>query len=158
MARKEDYKRKVWRTCAVCGKRIVIIVYKDRKYRGGEYFGIHKVPVEGTGEYKKIDTFKMDDIEGDIVEWTGKEKEFEYWECPDCYQEAICEDWLEQKITELYGKRCSDYEPHCTLCSAWFLYDQILGDDKEKLEKKQKKYELKRKNSLAARRPKWAAD
>ena len=148
MAKKEDYKRRIWRTCILCGKRIAITVYKDKHYRGGEFFGKHKIPIEGTGEYKKIDTFKIGNLEGDVVKWTGKEREFEYWECPDCYAEAMYESWLEEKIEELYGERCPDYEPHCALCSAWFLYDQILEDDKEKLEKKQRKYERAKKGTL----------
>jgi len=43
------------RTCAVCGKKIEAILYSDRSYRGGHYFG--KVP----------------------------DKKLEYWECPKCY-------------------------------------------------------------------------
>jgi hypothetical protein len=131
----------------MCGKRLRIKLYPDRSYRGGEFFGRHKIPMEGTGDYKKIDTFKIGDLEGDVVKWTGKEREVEHWECPDCYEEALCECWLEQKIEKLFGERCPDDEPHCPVCDAWFLYDQILEDDKEELEKKQRKYERKKRKS-----------
>ncbi|MBN2517297.1 MAG: hypothetical protein JXB14_00470 [Candidatus Altiarchaeota archaeon] len=56
---KEGYKRKIWRSCIVCGKRIVITVYKDGHYRGGEFFGKHDIPIEGTGEWKRIGTWKF---------------------------------------------------------------------------------------------------
>lgn len=32
-------KERVQRMCVVCGKKITIIRYKDRSYRGGHYFG-----------------------------------------------------------------------------------------------------------------------
>ena len=46
-----------------------------------------KVPIKGTGEYKKIGTTKLLKMKDDIVGWTGKEKEIEYWECNECYNE-----------------------------------------------------------------------
>ncbi|MBN2517436.1 MAG: hypothetical protein JXB14_01185 [Candidatus Altiarchaeota archaeon] len=144
----------IWRSCCVCGKRLRIKLYPDRSYRGGEFFGRHKIPIEGTGEYKKIDTFKIGDLEGDVVEWTGKEKEFEYWECPDCYSEAVCEDWLEQKIEKLYGERCEEYEQDCIVCRVWNIYDTIFEDDKKGLEKKQRKYERKRRKSKNGKKKK----
>jgi len=136
---------KISRTCIACGKRISIKLYPDRSYRGGEFFGRHKIPIEGTGEWKKTGTWRFLGRKFSIVKWTGKEREEEHWECPECYEEAVCESWLEQKIEELFGKRCPDDEPHCPVCDAWFLCDQILEDDKEKLEKKQRKYERIRK-------------
>ena len=69
-------------TCAICGQ----------KTDDGVYFGKVKLPVEGTGEYKVIRKSKIfekigDDTEYDIVEWTGEEKEFDYYECDKCYNE-----------------------------------------------------------------------
>jgi hypothetical protein len=43
--------------CACCGKNIKVILYKNKTYRGGHYFG-------------KI---------------SHKKSSFEYWECPKCY-------------------------------------------------------------------------
>ncbi len=62
------------RTCAVCGKEIKVIIYKDRSYRGGHYFGKMEIPIR-KGKYKKVD----------VVDWTGEKKEVEYWECSKCY-------------------------------------------------------------------------
>ncbi|MDP2946736.1 MAG: hypothetical protein Q8N88_01345 [Nanoarchaeota archaeon] len=56
MAKKR--KRLLKRTCASCGKKIKVILYEDRSYRGGHYFG------------------KMQ---------LGNNKLAEYWECPKCY-------------------------------------------------------------------------
>mgnify|MGYP001572388026 CR=1 FL=1 len=49
------------RKCVVCGKKMKIILYKDRTYRGGKYWSFGK----------KINK---------------KKPEFEYWECPKCYR------------------------------------------------------------------------
>lgn len=46
------------RNCVICGKKLIISVYKDRKYKGGEYFG--KVLPE----------------------------KIEYWECRKCYKDS----------------------------------------------------------------------
>lgn len=51
-------KKHIIRNCVVCGKKIKVIIYSNRKYRGGHYFG------------------KMN---------TEKNKKVEYWECPACY-------------------------------------------------------------------------
>ncbi|GEM_PF-4613011 len=32
-------KKQIIRNCTVCGKKIKVTVYPDRKYRGGHYFG-----------------------------------------------------------------------------------------------------------------------
>ena len=50
--------RTMKRSCVVCGKKLEIKVFKDRKYTGGHYFG-------------------------KILE--GEKDEFEYWECDNCY-------------------------------------------------------------------------
>jgi hypothetical protein len=135
----------IWRSCCICGKRLRIKLYPDRSYRGAEFFGRHKIPIKGTGEYKKIDTFKIGDLVGDVVKWTGKERGVEHWECPACFEEAICENWLEQKIEKLYRERCKEYEPDCVVCRVWKVYDTIYEDDKKELEKKQRKCEKTRK-------------
>lgn len=129
----------------MCGKRLRIKLYPDGTYRGGEFFGRHKIPIKGTGEWVDAGTSKLFGKTIKLCKWSGKEREEESWECPDCFQEALCEDWLERKIEKLYGERCPDDEPHRPVCDAWFLYDQILEDDKEELKKKQKQNERKRK-------------
>ena len=48
---------KIIRTCAICGKKIIIEVNSDRSYSGGNYFGVLHV----------------------------NDNESEYWECDICY-------------------------------------------------------------------------
>ena len=45
------------RICVSCGKKIKVILYKDRTYRGGHFFGKLQLDKERA----------------------------EYWECPKCY-------------------------------------------------------------------------
>ena len=45
-----------------------------------------KVPIRSTGKYKKIGTSRLFGKKVEIVKWTGKEKEVEYWECNKCYE------------------------------------------------------------------------
>ena len=62
-----------------------IEVYEEGSYSTGHYFGEMKIPV-GKGEWKKIGTTKTLEKEIDVVKWTGKKKEIEYWECNDCFE------------------------------------------------------------------------
>lgn len=80
-------KTKIKRNCVVCSKKMTIKIADNGKYDKGHYFGKMKVPIEGTGKYVKTGTFKHFDLKGDVVKWTGKEKEFEYWECEKCFNE-----------------------------------------------------------------------
>lgn len=127
-------KRKIKRRCLICGKNIYI-TFNSRKYANGHYFGDIKLPF-GSGEYKKLRTTKIGRHNLDVVKWTGKEKRIEYWECNKCFEEALHECWLEEKIEKLFGKRCKEYEPHCPVCEAWSLYDIVINDRKEKLQEK----------------------
>ena len=64
--------------CAVCGRR-----------KGKNYFGKMKIPI-GKGKWKKVGTttiLKPIQERTDIVKWTGKQKEVEYWECDKCFNE-----------------------------------------------------------------------
>ena len=76
------------KACGVCGKKLEIILDKDKNYSVGHYFWKIKIPV-GKGEYIKIGTFSILKKKYDVVKWTGKEKEFEYWECDKCYYEEF---------------------------------------------------------------------
>lgn len=131
--RKLKTTKKINRKCLVCGKKINITLYEDKHYTGGHYFGTLKVHVNGTGEYKKVGIDKLFGKKVNIVEWTGKEKEMEYWECNLCYEEAMYEYWLENMIEKLYGKRCSDYEKGCACCQAWDLYDTIIDKNRGRI-------------------------
>tara|TARA_Y100000034_G_C6894699_1_gene412284 strand:+ start:867 stop:1256 length:390 start_codon:yes stop_codon:yes gene_type:complete len=122
-------KRTISRKCVVCGKRIKIIVYKDGHYNNGHYFNKLKIPI-GKGQNKKVGTTKVLGKTIDVVKWTGKEKEVEYWECNKCYEEAIHENWLEETIEKLYGKKCKDYNKNCACCQAWEIYNTIIEDNR----------------------------
>lgn len=81
--------RSLVRRCSVCGEKMKIKLNKDKTYFGGNYFGKMKVPI-GKGEWKKVGTstiLKSIQKRTDVVKWTGKEKEVEYWECNKCYEQ-----------------------------------------------------------------------
>ena len=74
------------RECLVCGKKLSIKVKENRTYKGGYYFGKIKFSV-GKGKYKKVGKSKVLGKMSNIVKWTGKQKEVEYWECKKCFKE-----------------------------------------------------------------------
>ncbi|MCR4368828.1 MAG: hypothetical protein NUV67_02885 [archaeon] len=124
-------KKRLKRKCLICGKYFHTTVYENRKYSNGHYFGKIPAPIKGTGEWKKVGTFKFGKLKGNTVKWTGKEKKFEYWECNLCYEEAGHRSWLEDKITKFYGKKCPDFEPGCIVCRAWEFYDDIKNGNEK---------------------------
>ena len=72
--------------CACCGKQVKVILYKDRSYRSGHYFG--KIPIYNKEKLDFENTKKVE-INGiilDVLQNTPKpQKHEEYWECPKCY-------------------------------------------------------------------------
>jgi len=76
------------RNCAVCNKKMKIEIKKGGNYSTGQYFGDMKLPV-GEGEWKKIGVTDILGKKLDVVKWTGKEKEVEYWECNTCFEDAL---------------------------------------------------------------------
>ena len=81
-------KKIINRKCVVCDKNIRIILNRNGHYNNGHYFNKLKVPIRGTGEYKRVGTSKLFDEKVNVVKWTGKEKEVEYWECDKCYEKV----------------------------------------------------------------------
>ena len=129
---KQRIKRVIYRKCLVCGKKIRVIVYKDKFYTGAHYFRKMKIPI-GPGEYKKVKTTKLFGKKINVVKWVGKEKNIEYWECNKCYEEALHEDWLEEIIEKLYGKKCPDYEAGCVCCQVWDVYETIIDSNRGRI-------------------------
>ncbi len=123
--------KNISRNCVVCGDKIKINIDEKGKYDNGNYFGKIKSPIEGTGEYKKVGTSKIFGFKKPvpIVKWTGRTKEYEYWECNLCYETAMRENWLENRIEKYYGERCSDFEPSCIVCDTWARYDKIVKNN-----------------------------
>lgn len=127
---KRAAKRKLKRKCVVCGKTIYTTVFRGGHYSRGHYFGTLRVPIDGTGEYKKTGSMQFGKKKFGVVKWTGKEKELEYWECNACFEEASHDCWLEEKIEKLVGERCKEFEAGCVVCQARSLYDEIRKDSK----------------------------
>ena len=61
--------KKLEKACVACGKEIKVILYQDRSYRGGHYFGKMSLSAKQKAE------------EG--ISSPGKP--VEYWECRKCY-------------------------------------------------------------------------
>lgn len=102
------------------------------KYDEGHYFGDFSIPIEGTGEHKKVGAVKIGKMKCDVVDWTGKEKQVEYWECDGCFDKASRLCWLEELMEKLYGERCKDYDSGCPCCQAWGVYAAILDETRKK--------------------------
>lgn len=79
--------KKLTRFCIVCGKKIIIKVDEKGKYDNGHFFGEVELPIEDTGKWKKVGKIKISENEYDVVDWTGKKKSIEYWECNECFEE-----------------------------------------------------------------------
>ena len=82
-------KKRIIRKCSICGNEAHIIVYTDRSYRGGHYFG--KTPLFTKEEWTKAHKFgtHTSTIAGIEIQVMNKDpkpyKHIEYWECPRCY-------------------------------------------------------------------------
>lgn len=76
--------------CSICGKKMKVILYDDRSYRGGHFFG--KIPYSSKAEWKKAlqagtRTSKIGGMEIQVMKKDTKPQGyFEYWECPSCYR------------------------------------------------------------------------
>ena len=86
---KKEIIKRLNKTCAVCGRKIKVIFYKDRTYRGGHYFG--KIPLFSKKELDQASKAGTRKVKiGDMV-FNGLKKDpkpykhEEYWECPKCY-------------------------------------------------------------------------
>jgi len=77
------------KSCAICGKKIKIILYTDKSYRGGHYFG--KIEICSKKEEAKAlrlgtHPYKIAGRVFDVLNYDPKPyKYLEYWECPKCY-------------------------------------------------------------------------
>ena len=81
--------RRIVRQCSICGKDAKVTVYKNRKYRGGHYFG--KIPLfteKAWKEARAAGTHKSK-LFGKSIDVMNKDPKpydyAEYWECPKCY-------------------------------------------------------------------------
>lgn len=88
VAKKEIIER-LNKICAICGRQIKIIIYTDKSYRGGHYFG--KVPLYTKKElHKALKAGTRKELIGNTqVNMLKKDPKpyrwVEYWECAGCY-------------------------------------------------------------------------
>jgi len=76
-------KKRATKTCSCCAKQINVILYNDKTYRGGHYFG--KVPLYDKNSYKNTTTEIDRNTGWKIVSGLTVKEWAEYWECPKCY-------------------------------------------------------------------------
>lgn len=87
---KKEIIKRLDKTCAICGRKMKVILYKDRSYRGGHYFG--KIPLYHKKELDRahkagIRKVKIGDIVFEVLKKDPKPyKHEESWECPKCYR------------------------------------------------------------------------
>lgn len=77
------------RQCAICGRKMRVILYQDHSYRGGHHFG--KIPLHRKGEMEKAlkagtRKSKIGNMTIKVLKRDPKPYAYvEYWECPKCY-------------------------------------------------------------------------
>lgn len=85
-------KSRLEKSCSICARKIKVILYTDRSYRGGHYF--FKVPISTKAEWAKAikagtRVSKIGDLKMNVLKKDPKPYKFiEYWECPTCYKTA----------------------------------------------------------------------
>jgi hypothetical protein len=77
--------------CCLCGKKAGV--------GGGYYGGVMRLP-SGKGEWRHVGFSKMLGRRIPIVEWTGKYRQAEYFECRSC-----CKKGEGVKLNALHKKR-----------------------------------------------------
>lgn len=85
----KEIKKRLTKDCAICGTCMKVIIYNDKTYRGGHFFG--KIPLHTDEAWKKalksgytekkIGTIMVRVMKKDPVAY----RHTEYWECPKCY-------------------------------------------------------------------------
>lgn len=87
--RRKQIKERLDKSCSICGKKMKVVLYDDKSYRGGHYFG--KVPLHTKKELREslragTITRKIGGLEMKVLRKDPKPYgHFEYWECPKCY-------------------------------------------------------------------------
>lgn len=73
------------KSCSVCGGRINLILYNDRSYRGGHYFG--EIPLYRKKDLRTAKQRYNQELNGWILTGIKPYRKAEYWECPRCYRQ-----------------------------------------------------------------------
>lgn len=86
---KKQIKKRLEKSCAICGRDIKVILYTDKSYRGGHYFcNTPIVSKEETAKALKAGTsnWKIGGQEFQVMKRSGRPYKYvEYWECGGCY-------------------------------------------------------------------------
>lgn len=86
---KKEIIKRLEKICLICGKKIKVILRKNKTYRGGHYFG--KIPLCSKKETNKAlkagaTKTKIGDFEIEVLKKDPKPYKYEeYWECSNCY-------------------------------------------------------------------------
>ncbi len=85
----KSIKKRVNKTCSMCGKEINVIIYTGTTYRGGHFFGkVGLTTKKAEMEAHKAGT-RLYNFHGTILRVMSKDsvpyKYVEDWECPKCY-------------------------------------------------------------------------
>lgn len=93
MSKKEnapkEIKGRLKKRCVICGKQIKVILYYDKRYRGGHFFG--KFPLIRKKEWRRVlrlgtRTSRLLGKEISVLKEDPKAyTHAEYWECSKCY-------------------------------------------------------------------------
>ena len=89
MSHENTIKERLKKNCSVCARKINLIVYQDRTYRGGHFFG--KIPLFSNKALRKAMEFgthasKLGGATIQVMNRGPKPQRYEeYWECPRCY-------------------------------------------------------------------------
>ena len=87
--KEKSIQKRVDKQCACCPRKMRVLLYSDRTYRGGHYFG--KIPFCTDKEWRrtlKAGTHKvrMGNHTLNVCNRDPKPYKYEeYWECPTCY-------------------------------------------------------------------------
>jgi hypothetical protein len=86
---KKEIRERILKQCAWCAKDMTVILYTDKTYRGGHYWG--KIGIYSKKEtekelkssYKEV---KIGNTIAHVHNYEPKTKKYiEDWECPKCY-------------------------------------------------------------------------
>lgn len=86
---KKEIIKRLQKTCAGCGKKIKVILHRDKSYRGGHYFG--QIPLCTKKEERRVlklgtRKVKFGKFIFEVLKEDPKPYGYaEYWECPQCY-------------------------------------------------------------------------
>ena len=90
---KKEIRERVSKQCTSCEKDMTVLLYTDKTYRGGHYFGKIGIPSKKEAlKEKKSGTreVKYGDLTVHVFKYSPKVTKFiENWECPKCYRSGL---------------------------------------------------------------------